>query len=206
MITPQDEQRIRDEYANLRSERRDNKKSIVRTDDGLFLTSVVYTDPAFSKKVVKYFKPQFKKGDTFIDPCAGHGAWFDNLPKPKDWCEIQRGKDFMEYKKEHDWCFANFPWRGSVYTALANHAYEIADNVVSLVKFSTATGTMKRILDAQNHNMGIKEVIFVPWEVCGFHFTDGTVKAPEGFLLTLIHYQRNWKKGTTWSHWKESKE
>ena len=76
------EEEIISKYNSLRQVRRDNKKSIVKKD-GLFLTSVVYTDPLFAKRIVNYFTPQFKAVDTFLDPCAGRGAFYNALPEPK---------------------------------------------------------------------------------------------------------------------------
>lgn len=192
-----EQERIASEFKQLRQYRIDNKKSLV-THNGELLTSVVYTDPAFAKKIIDYFSPQFKSTDNFYDPCAGEMAFYDNLPDPKDFSEIQLNKDFLEYKQHIDWCFANFPWRGSVYSALSKHSLEISTNVVSLVKLQTAIGTNKRFRDAENENMFIKEIIFCDWNEANFHFPDGSVKGPEGFILAIIHWQKNWSGGTTW--------
>jgi hypothetical protein len=201
--TEQEAQIVAD-YNALRKVRRNNKPSIVKTlKDGTptFLTSVVYTDPKFAKKIIDYFAPQFKPDDTFLDPCKGKGAFYDNLPSPKEWYEIQDGKDFLTCQNYFSWCFANFPWRGSVYSALARHSFKCCDNVVSLVKFSTAIGTTKRFKDALQNNMFMKEIIFADWDEAGFTFSDGSKKAKEGFILSIIHWQKNWNKGTTWSDW-----
>ena len=198
------EEQIVADYNALRQVRRDNKKSIIKTlSDGTptFLTSVVYTDPVFAKKIINYFSPQFKPNDTFIDPCKGHGAFIDNLPTPNYWCEIQDGRDYLEHTIHYDWCFANFPWRGLVYTKLANHALSTCQNVVSLVKFSTAVGTNKRFKDATKNNMFMKEIIFADWDDANFSFTDGTKKLKEGFILAIIHWQKNWLNGTIWNDW-----
>jgi hypothetical protein len=195
------EQQIISDYNALRQVRRDNKKSIVKTDEGLFLISVVYTAPSFAQKIVDYFSPQFKKNDSFLDPCAGRDAFYDALPPNKNWCEIQRGRDFLQYNQKVNWVFANFPWRGKVYSELAKHSFELSDNVVSLVKFSTAIGTTKRFRDAENNQMKMKEIIFCSWDEAGFTFHDGSKKLKEGFILSIIHWQKNWDKGTLWSSW-----
>lgn len=197
-----DEQKIISEYLSLKQKRRDNNKSIVIRDDGSFLTSVVYTEPFFAKKVIDYFSPQFKVNDTFLDPCAGRMAFYNNLPEPKEFCEIQLEKDFLKYDKPVSWIFANFPWRGKVYSSLSEHALKLSNNVVSLVKFNTALGTNKRLNDANKHNMYLKEIIRIPWNMAGFTFPDGSVKSPEGFLLTILHWQKNWQNGSTWNEWK----
>jgi hypothetical protein len=86
---------------------------------------------------------------------------------------------------------------------MANHSFLLCQNVVSLVKFSTAVGTDKRLRDAVKENMDIKEICFVPWKLANFTFHDGSPKAPEGFNLALIHYQKNWKEGTVWNWWQD---
>ena len=204
-IDEENEKRISEEYKSLRLQRRDNKKSIKILDDGTKLTSVVYTCHAFAKTIIDYFSPQFKEGDSFLDPCRGHMAFYDQLPSPKDWCEIQEDRDFLEYDRKVSWTFCNLPWRGRLYSDLARKSFQVSDNVVSLVKFATATGTRKRWLDARNNNMFIKEIIFTPWEPAGFVYGDGTKKGAEGFLLSIIHWQRGWNSGTTWSDWTKDK-
>jgi hypothetical protein len=196
-----EEEKVISDYLALRQVRRDNKKSIVKKD-GLFLTSIVYTDPKFAKKIIQYFSPQFKLDDTFIDPCAGHNAFYDNLPETKTRCEIQDGIDYLKDAGKYDWCFANYPWRGKVYTQLINHSFQTCDNVVSLVKFAGAIGTQKRFRDMQAAKHGIKEIIFVDWNEANFTFSDGTNKLKEGFILSVIHYRKNWKQGTEWNEWK----
>jgi hypothetical protein len=136
-----------------------------------------------------------------LDPCAGKNAFFNNLPNPKERCEIQDGVDFLQFNKQVDWCFANFPWRGKTYSDLALHSFELSTNVVSLVKFSTAVGTNKRFTDATKNNMFMKEIIFCKWQDAAFTFPDGSVKLPEGFILSIIHWQKNWNEGTTWNSW-----
>jgi hypothetical protein len=199
------EEEIVADFHALRQIRRDQKESIVRmvdtAGDPLFLTSVVYTSPIFAKKIIDYFAPQFQPNDTFLDPCAGRNAFFNNLPLPKHRCEIQDGKDFLTFNTNVSWTFANFPWRGTHYTKLINHAFKLSDNVVSLVKYSTAIGTKKRWQDMFQNNHNIKEVIFCDWQDAGFTFHNGNIKQPEGFILAIIHYQKNWNEGTTWSNW-----
>jgi hypothetical protein len=196
-----EENQIVANYLSLRKIRYNTRKSNVHHQDGSLITSVVYTAPTFAKKIIDYFSPQFQPGDTFLDPCAGHDAFFQYLPDPKDWCEIQRDKDFLQYNQTVDWIFANYPWRGKIYSELAKKGFQVAKNVVSLVKLCSAVGTPKRIKDAQSCNMQIKEIIFVNWKEAGFRFSDGSSKDPEGFLLSIIHYQKNWGNGTSWNSW-----
>lgn len=70
----------------------------------------VYTNPLMAKWLVKTHC-DIKKTDFVLDACKGGGAFFDALPDgiKKDWCEIDLGKDFMEYKKKVDVCLSSPP-------------------------------------------------------------------------------------------------
>lgn len=50
--------------------------------------------------------------DTLLEPFAGNGAFYDQFPaeNEKDWCEIERGKDFFTYDKTCDIIITNPPF------------------------------------------------------------------------------------------------
>ena len=54
-----------------------------------------------------------EKGDRVLEPFAGEGAFYDQLPDyvEKDWCEIERGRDYKDYDKEFDWVVSNPPFK-----------------------------------------------------------------------------------------------
>lgn len=198
MTVLENEKEIVDNYKKLQRARRDSKKSIIHMSNGKLLTSIVYTDPAFAKRIIDHFMPNMGKG-LHLDPCRGVGAFYNNLPENnRDWCEIQEGKDFLDYEKKVGTIWMNLPWRGSNYTALSNKALSISDNVISLCKLSTALGTTKRFNDALKHNMFLKEVHFVSWKDANFTFIDGSPKAAEGFILAVLWWQKEHKGGTQW--------
>lgn len=172
------------------------KKSIVDN-----VSSVVYTDPDFAQYLVDWFSLDFRPGDTFLDPCAGNNAFYDALPEPKERCEIRDGIDFLQYNKKVNWIITNFPWRGSEYTKLAEHAFKLADNVVSLARWDTLLGTKRRHREYLRHGHGLKKVIMLDWERCGFTYHDGTKKPPEGFLLCAAHFQRMHSGSTELMYW-----
>jgi hypothetical protein len=148
-----------------------------------------YTNPEFAKRVIAYFAPSGR----ILDPCRGNGAFYDNLPAGAEWCEITLGRDFLDWSKRVDWIITNPDWSPAAYTAISRHAFEIADNVVFLTILHTALGTYARHRDFRDNGHALKEVILVDWEKAGFH--------QEGFVLALFHWQRGWKKGTTWRDW-----
>lgn len=53
------------------------------------------------------------EGDKVLEPFAGEGAFYDQLPEfvEKDWCEIERGRDYKDYDKEFDWVITNPPFK-----------------------------------------------------------------------------------------------
>lgn len=70
----------------------------------------VYTHPALVKHLLKQIK--LKKNDLVLDPSAGNGIFYNLFPKyvKKDWCEINKGKDFLKYNKDVDWIISNPPY------------------------------------------------------------------------------------------------
>jgi hypothetical protein len=144
----------------------------------------VTTRPAFAKLIVDYFKPS----GFCLDPCRGDGAFFDALPEPRDWCEIRAGRDFLKFKRKVDWIITNPPWSGRAYGPIARHAFELAENVVFLVRLQNGLSTYARHLDFLKHGHGLKEIVLVDWRDAGF--------PTEGFALAVLHWQRGYRGGT----------
>jgi hypothetical protein len=116
--------------------------------------------PEFVCRVVENFKPQFRPGDTFHDGFRGtnSGGFFPALPQPRSWTEIQLGRDFLKWTKQRTWVFGNPPWGpGEVYRDLMKHAFEIADNVVELVRLDVGLNTYARVDDALRLGQGLKK-------------------------------------------------
>jgi len=40
---------------------------------------------------------EYTPGDRFYEPFRGEGSFFDVMPEPKDWAEIEQGRDFFTY-------------------------------------------------------------------------------------------------------------
>src|SRR6266481_8828150 len=101
-----------------------------------------YIDPVLAKRIIGYFK----LSGLVLDPHQGAGAFYDNFPSPpkcqRYWCEIREGQDFLNWKTPVDWIITNPPWETELYRAIAQHAFELATNVVFLVRLTLAIGTM----------------------------------------------------------------
>jgi len=63
-------------------------------------------------------------GDFLLDAFAGHNAFYDLYPEgPKDWCEIDRGRNFFDWVKPVDWIITNPAY--SILGATFEHSLEI---------------------------------------------------------------------------------
>ncbi len=160
------------------------------------LNDDVQTNPEFAKKIIQHFTPQFQPDDIFLEPCKGDGAFFDNLPKPKDWCEIDLGRDFLEYDGPNvQWILTNFPWSGKVLRPLVRKAAHVSDNLVHLIRIHNILGTFARQRDYMEEGHRLKEIIVVPWK-------DAFVnKAPEGFCLGVFHTRKNYTGDCKFTYW-----
>ena len=139
----------------------------------------------------------FRANGFCLDPCKGLGAFYDALPEPKDWCEIQQGRDFLKYEptQKISWVITNPPWSAKEYRPIARRCFELADNVVFLVRLHNGLGTTARHNDYREFGHRIKEIILCPWEGVGF--------PPEGFALAVIHWKKGWQGDCTWTYWHE---
>lgn len=156
---------------------------------------VVYTPRWLSKAIVDHFQPS----GTCLDPCAGDGAFYDCLSENgRDWCEIERGRDFLSYTSRVDWCIGNPPY--SRLLEWIRYSFKIADNVAYLLPLHRVMASATFLDDVTAYG-GLKEVL---------HIGTGTDAGfPFGHALTVVHYQRDWCGGTRWSQlrrtsWKQN--
>lgn len=89
----------------------------------------IYTSQELAKNIIGKFNLYGK----VLDASMGGGAFFNQLPDhvEKDWCELDRNKDFFDYHKKVDWIITNPPF--SKLTQFLEHAFKISDNVVYLI-------------------------------------------------------------------------
>ncbi len=66
---------------------------------------VVLTKPRIAEMIVKHFKPSGR----VLDPCRGPGAFWKHMPGA-EWCEIEEGRDFLEWTQPMDWIVSNPPY------------------------------------------------------------------------------------------------
>lgn len=164
------------------------------------LNDKVFTDVSFAKKIIDYFKPT----GICYDPCRGFGtdksgkeggAFFNQLPEPKRWAEIEEGKNCLDFNEKVDWAITNPPYSAKAYREVSSHCFNIAENVVLLTRVDVAIGTFARINDAKSQKHYLKELILCDYKDAGF--------APRGFTLGVFHWERGWNGGTKWSDWRK---
>ena len=136
---------------------------------------IVYTPEDKAIEIIQHFKPTGK----CLDPCMGEGAFYNNFPGEKDWCEITKGRDFLEYTDHVDWIITNPPFSNFVPFLL--HGMQVSENVVYLI-YLDLFWTKARQNVIQEMGFGIKEIYFV--DVFKF-----------GRATAAVHLQKGWNKG-----------
>lgn len=91
---------------NYKSKENDNLAKIVKKKG----KSMVMTNPEMAKYLLS--RIDFVKGDIVLEPCRGEGAFYNNFPSnvERKYCEINEGKDFLEYNEEVDYTISNPPF------------------------------------------------------------------------------------------------
>lgn len=142
---------------------------------------VVYTPDDVARDVVNYFKPSGR----ILEPCCGDGAFLKYLPPDTEWCEIEKGRDFFAEHRHFDWIIGNPPF--SIFTDWLTHSFEIADNIVYVMMFSSLVNSMTRLREIE-HFGGVRTNLIL-----------GTSKeigmADFGYTCSAVHFQRNYRGG-----------
>lgn len=127
------------------------------------------------KAMIEHFDPVGK----ILEPCCGSGNFLKYLPNA-DWCEIDKGVDFLTASGHWDWIITNPPY--SLYRIFLNKSMELADNIVFL-QLINATFFKARLRDLKSKQFGIKEI----WCV------DTPKEFPQfGFQMGCVYYKRNY--------------
>lgn len=141
------------------------------------------TPPDVAKALIALLP--IKDTDWVLDPFRGKGAFFDNFPfNSRDWCEIDDDKDFFDYYDDLDWIISNPPY--SIFDAVLDHSFEIANNVAYLVPLSKIFSSMGRIRKWQAYG-NIKAIWILSASKCGFPF---------GFPAAFVWWQKDYKGET----------
>ena len=134
----------------------------------------VMTPIYFAKGIINHFKPS----GNILEPCCGNGNFLKVMKA--DWCEIDKGKDFLKVSGHWDWIITNPPY--SKYRDFLNKSFEVADNVVFL-QLVNAIWYKGRLNDVFNSGFNIKEILLLntPKEFPQFGFQLGCVYFKKGY-------------------------
>ena len=141
---------------------------------------IVFTPENIAKHIIEWAN----HSGTCLDPCMGEGAFYNNLPEPKHWCEITKGRDYYDYNEKVDWIIINPPY--SQFDKFLDHSFKLADNIVLLVPIAKVFKSWGTIMKIKQYG-GIVKMLFMPASMCGFPF---------GFSVMAVHIQKNYKKQT----------
>jgi hypothetical protein len=125
----------------------------------------IYTPDYLAKQIVDHFNPIGR----ILEPCCGEGAFLKYMPDA-DWCEIDKGRDFLATEGHWDWIITNPPY--SKYRQFLEHSFKVADNVVFL-QFVNAFFMRKRVSIMKENGFEIAEILYLPtpskpWPQTGF--------------------------------------
>lgn len=96
-------------------------------DEMYYLTQ---TPAELAKVLIK--KVPMTRGDVVWEPFAGEGSFYNHLPSyvHKDWCEIEKGRDFFSYRKPVDWVITCPPFRDPVKPKSKSYVWRIIEHLV----------------------------------------------------------------------------
>lgn len=139
---------------------------------------VVYTPIPWAKDIIDFFQPS----GLCLDPCRGGSAFYDNLPEPKQWCEIAEGIDFFKHKTKVDWIVSNPPY--STFSRWLDHSLPLADNIVYLIPVNKLLSSMGKLQKVEAFG-GIRHI--------RYYGTGRDAGFPFGFPVGAVHLQRGYK-------------
>lgn len=69
----------------------------------------IFTPKPIAAKIISLCP--FEGGQTVLDGFKGGGAFYNQYPEniEKDWCEIDEGRDFFDYRSPINWIVSNPP-------------------------------------------------------------------------------------------------
>ena len=137
---------------------------------------IYYTPILLAQEIINSCPLQ--ENDIVLDPFLGEGVFYDNYPPfvSKDWCEIAKGKDFLNYDKKVDWIISNPPF--SKLNKVLPKCIEVATKGICLI-LGTNNLTPKR------------DMLFEDGGFSLTHIEDFNVKDWFGFRCCFVVYEKN---------------
>lgn len=120
----------------------------------------IYTPKPVALKMIEMC--DLKEGDTVLDPSYGGGVFYDNLPEyvNKEWCEIDKGKDFFEYDKKVDFIIGNPPY--SILNKWLDKTMDLTDKFCYILGFNLTDTRLKKITE-RGYGITRMHIIDIDW-------------------------------------------
>jgi hypothetical protein len=139
---------------------------------------IVFTPSLWARDIVEFFKPS----GLVLDPCRGAGAFFDELPEPKTWCEISEGVDFFAFDQKVDWIISNPPY--STFSKWLDHSLKLADHIVYLIPVNKILSSLDKLQKVEDYG-GIHHI--------RYYGTGRDAGFPFGFPVGAVYLKRGFK-------------
>jgi len=147
----------------------------------------VYTPQWTASDMIATFNPTGK----VLEPFKGGGVFTDLKPN-WDWCEIEEGRDFFDWKEPVDWIISNPPY--SKLRPVWRHAATLADNIVFLIPLRNHFSGYGFVKEGRDYG-GIVHI--------RLYGTGGKLNFPMGNAVGAVHWKKGWQGPTTWSDYNE---
>lgn len=148
----------------------------------LHIQDVVFTPRPIAKSIIEHFNPN----GIILDPCKGDGAFYDQFPGGREYCEINEGIDFFAYQGSPNWIIGNPPYK--ICVQWIRHSLQIAPDIVYLIPTNKPFNGYKIQREIALWG-GIKEnYVIGSGSSILFNF-------PTGFCISAIHFQKGYKGG-----------
>jgi len=124
---------------------------------------------------------------TILEPCSGQGAFLRALKGrgKVEWCEIEKGRDFLKRTRRADWIVTNPPW--SRFADFLIHGLELADNVAMLATVNH-WWTKRRVREVLDAGFGYRRLVLVDWP---------QEFPASGFQLGVMHVEKGYTGAMT---------
>jgi hypothetical protein len=147
---------------------------------------VVYTPQELARDMVAYFQPS----GICLDPCAGDGVFYNLFPEGREWCEIERGRDFYAWQKQADWIISNPPY--SDLLSWVRHSFKIAKDIVYIMPSHRVFASAEFLDDLFSWGGIVHIRRYGTGSQWGFPF---------GHALAAVHYRAGYTGSQTWSRY-----
>lgn len=141
---------------------------------------VFYTPDNVVDIHLKLIKPFTKDYDTYLDPFYGKGAYYDKLPVPKYYTEIELGKDFFKFIQNVDIIVSNPPY--SIIDKVLEHSISLNPRVISfLIGMGNLTTKRIELLNNAGYGLAVMHMMKI-WKWYGMSFIVVFVKGEENCI------------------------